>query len=879
MTEQKQQIGLTPEQARQSGELYGYNTIKRKKQKPFLRLFLSSFNDPIIKILLVALLINVILHVRDFNPYETLGIAAAVLISTLVSASSEYGSEKAYSTLLDESENVNVTVFRSGLSISLPSSQIVVGDVIVLHSGEKIRADGYLSYGRITVNQSPLNGESEEVAKTAGKKPPSPSLSDSSSLFSGSLVCGGEGYMTVTSVGENTYYGNIASELAVESTVSPLKEKLGVLAKTISKYGYISAFLVALADLINSVLIDNGFSPSLIAKTVASPGVIISLLLHALTLALTVVIVAVPEGLPMMIGVVLSRNIKKMKHDHVMVRRPVGIETSGGISILFTDKTGTLTEGKMSVRGIITGDGSYSEGKLPEALIPHYAASCLLDTACIETDKGVQGSSSTDTALFLHAKIYNGYVKKSKVISKTPFSSDKKYSSVTVRNNSVVVRNNSIAVQGESGDTTYYKGSPELLIAKCSHYLTADGKKAALDKSKVLSSLAALSKQSYRAVAITYSQNGNHVFVGAVILSDGVRKQARHAVSKLQNAGVEVVMITGDSEFTARSVAEKVGIIKGERCEVITGQQLAHLSDSEVKGILPHIAVIARAYPSDKSRMVRICKSEGYVVGMTGDGINDSPALRTADVGFAVGSGCDVAKEAGDIVITDDDISSIAKAVLYGRTVYKSIKKFLLFQLTMNFCAVGISLIAPLIGCETPVTVIQMLWINIIMDTLAALAFAAEEPRDEYMHQPPVNRSENVLNGKMKRRIAFTGMLSTSIMIWFLKSEFVKNFFGFYHNSLPFYCGFFGLFVFTGIFNCFNARTHRLNIFSHLSHNKSFCFIMSAVFGVQLLLMYYGGIPFRCTPLSPYELLFVLLLSLLVIPADLLRKLFDRGEM
>lgn len=872
MTEQKQQIGLTAEQARKSGEQYGYNIIKRKKQKPFLRLFLSSFNDPIIKILLVALLINVILHIRDFNPYETLGIAVAVLISTLVSASSEYGSEKAYSTLLDESENVNVTVFRSGSPTSLPSSQIVVGDVIVVHSGEKLRADGYLSHGQITVNQSPLNGESEEVTKTAEKKPSSPSLSDSSSLFSGSLVCCGEGYMTVTSVGENTYYGNIASELAAESTVSPLKEKLGVLAKAISKYGYISAFLVAAADLINSVLIDNGFSPSLIAKTITSPGVMISLLLHALTLALTVVIVAVPEGLPMMIGVVLSRNIKKMKRDHVMVRRPVGIETSGGISILFTDKTGTLTEGKMSVRGIMTGDGSYSEGKVPVSLIPHYAASCLLDTACIETDKGVQGSSSTDMALFSHAKIYSGYVKKVRVVSKTPFSSDKKYSSVTVRSESVVVRST-------GSDTVYYKGSPELLIAKCSHYLTADGKKAALDKSKALSSIAALSKQAYRAVAITYFQNGKHVFVGAVLLSDGVRKQARHAVSKLQNAGVEVVMITGDGEFTARAVAEKVGIIKGERCEVITGQQLSRLSDSEVKSILPHIAVIARAYPSDKSRIVRICKSEGYVVGMTGDGINDSPALRSADVGFAVGSGCDVAKEAGDIVITDDDISSIAKAVLYGRTVYKSIKKFLLFQLTMNFCAVGISLIAPLIGCETPVTVIQMLWINIIMDTLAALAFAAEEPREEYMNQPPVNRSENVLNGKMKRRIAFTGMLSTSIMIWFLKSEFVKDFFGFYQNSLPFYCGFFGLFVFTGIFNCFNARTHRLNIFSHLSHNKSFCVIMSAVFGVQLLLMYYGGIPFRCTPLSPYELLFVLLLSLLVIPADLLRKLFDRGEM
>lgn len=864
MTEQKHIVGLSSAEARKSGEKYGKNIINRRASRSFLKLFISSFNDPIIKILLAALAINVLIHIKNPDPIEVFGIVSAVLISTLVSASSEYGSEKAYATLMSDSQRASVTVYRDGVPVVIPSGEIVVGDVVLLRAGEKLRADGYLSSGRITVDQSPLNGESEEVEKTAAKRPRAMQLNDTCSLFCGSLVCSGEGLMTVSEVGEKTYYGSIASELAEGGEESPLKKKLSVLAETISRYGYISALLVACADLFNSLVIDNGFDRAAILHTLSTLPTLLSCVFHALTLALTVVIVAVPEGLPMMIGVVLRQNIAKMKRDSVMVRTPVGIETCGGIDILFTDKTGTLTEGIMSVRGMITGDGRYREGTLPVPLIRHLAASCLLDTSCVEGKDGISGATPTDRALYSYFRIYKKDVARYEVIDREPFSSEKKYSSATML---------------EGGEKyIYIKGSPDTVIPQCTDAFDNMGKRVPLDKQMLLSSLGQGANASMRAVAICVKQGGKTTLVGVAMLWDGVRTQARSAVAQLQGAGIDVIMITGDGESTARNVAERVGIINKQRNIVISGNRLSEMNDDEVKHLLPHLSVIYRAYPSDKSRMVRICKSEGRVAAMTGDGINDSPALRCADVGFAMGSGCDVAKEAGDIVIADDNIASIARAVLYGRTIYRSIKKFLHFQLTMNFCAVGISLIAPLIGCDTPVTVVQMLWINIIMDTLAALAFAAEAPRAEYMKDRPIGRDENVLSGAMKRRIAFTGIISTSVMIWFLRAEVVKSFFGFYSDPLPFYCGFFGLFVFTGIFNCFNARTHRLNILSHLSENRSFCVIMAAVFAFQLFLMYCGGSTFRCTPLTPDELLFVLLLSSLVIPADLLRKLFDRGE-
>ncbi len=852
MVKDNVKLGLSSEEAEQSAVTHGKNVLPSKNSKSFFMRFLGAFNDPIIKILLASLLINVILHMGKLDPWETLGICTAVLISTLISATSEYSSEKAYTALVSELENTSVTVYRDGVTVSLPPAELVVGDAVLLRPGEKIRADGHLLSGQVRVNQSALNGEGEEAEKSVGRRSAVPELSDKVSLFSGSLVCGGDGIMQVDAVGANTFYGKLAGELSYDQGESPLKEKLRSLAKTVSRYGYISAFLVLLADLFNSLILD---------KCIYDPASVPACILHAITIALTVVIVAVPEGLPMMIGVVLSRNIRKMRADNVMVRTPVGIETAGGINILFTDKTGTLTEGKMSVSSITDITGR-SQRTPPEYIIPHYAISCLLDTSCTESADGITGATSTDVAMYSDCVKYRKYILDTDTLSHTPFSSEKKYSSVTVM------------CRGKK--RTYIKGAADILLSSCTHALQPDGKISPINKKSVSDIIHGLGERSYRNLIISYTENGMNVYICTVSLCDGIRPEAQRSVSSLQSAGIDVVMITGDNEQTACSIARRSGIINRKKDLSITGKELSSMSDEEIKKILPRLAVICRAYPSDKSRMVKICKESGLVVGMTGDGINDSPALKCADVGFAMGSGCDVAKESGDVVIRDDNISSIAKTVLYGRTIFKSIRKFLLFQLTMNFCAVAISMLAPLIGCETPVTVIQMLWINIIMDTLAALAFAGEAPREEYMSEPPITRGEKVLSGKMKSQIAFTGIFCTGIMLWFLTSGRVKEFFGFYHGQTPFYCGFFGLFVFLGIFNCFNTRTHRINLFCRLSKNKSFCIIIASVFTVQLFLMYFGGTVFRCTPLTLHELLFVLLLSALVIPMDILRKILSR---
>ncbi len=853
--------GLSSEEVRISAEKYGKNTVTKHKRHSFIKQFIYSFNDPIIKILLFALFLNAIFWLRDFNPYEAVGILSAILISTLISAASEYGSEGAFLSLLEESEKSTCTVMRNGTLCTISSSELVCGDLVMLISGEKIYADGVIINGRINVNQAALNGESREVVKLPCKDDKLGDISSQNTLLAGAVICEGEGVMRVMQIGDRTYYGKIAGELQVKSAESPLKEKLGKLAKTISKLGFLSAFFVAFADLFNTVVIDNAYNRELIASFISTPSLLFGALLHALTLALTVIIVSVPEGLPMMIGVVLSANIKKMKDDNVLVRKPVGIETAGCMNILFTDKTGTLTYGHPNVTEVILSNGntlSLSQFKNTDAYIS-FSECAGLNTSCKTNGNEIIGGNSTDRALFTSAdlKCADGI----SLIKQTEFTSERKFSSCLAK---------------KDGKKRFYiKGAYEVLISKCKNGIDKNGNIIPVDTS-FLKNIKEKANMACRVVLLAYSDSDENslTLICAAVMKDGLRTEAKGAVTRLHSAGVDVVMITGDSPETAKAVAVQAGIITSKRRRIVTGAEMANLTDNELRQILPDVAVVARAYPEDKSRLVRICMEDGLVTGMTGDGINDSPALKRADVGFAPGSASDVAKQASDIIILDDNIASITKAVTYGRTIFRSIKKFLIFQLTMNFCAVAISLFAPLIGCETPVTVLQMLWINIIMDTLAGLAFAGEQAREEYMKVPPSGRGDAVLTKPMMYNIVYCGTVCVGLMLWYLTSDFVASFFG--GNTQEFYCGFFGLFVFSGIFNCFNTRTHRLNLFSHLKENRFFTPIILLVIAVQLGLMYFGGSIFRCAPLSLYELAFVLLLSSLIIPLDLIRKLITK---
>ncbi len=820
---------------------YGANSFTEKPRKTFFKQYLSAFGDPIIKILLIALALNIIIAFKNANIYEPLGIAVAVFLATFVSTLSEYGSESAFYELSRKSGAQECRAVRNGKLIVLPVCDITVGDSIILSAGERVPADGIVVQGRVLVNQSALNGESKEAQKEPSKLTDKWDLDDRAQLFCGSVITSGECIMAIGRTGDNTFYGSIASELQSDKEKSPLTERLRRLAKVLSIIGYCASGLVLFADLFNSIFIDNGFNKTFIINELMSPSAMISNLLHAITLAITVVVVAIPEGLPMMITVVLSSNMHRLKRDNVLVRKLVGIETGGSLNILFCDKTGTVTTGKLSVTGFYDTNGNYYK-KIPADFKTDILRSLVLNNESTMIGNTATGGNATDRALLEYA--YDRNCKKETVSKKIPFDSTRKYSAVLCRG------------------TWYIKGAPEVVFSKCS-----------IVSKEIYAKFEQLTTTGARVIALAKGTDGvRYTLLGIVIISDKIRRDARQAVKTVRGAGISVCMVTGDNLDTACAIAENSGILDRNGI-TLTSEQLSRMSDNELCNILTKLQVVARALPSDKSRLVRIAKSMGLVCGMTGDGINDAPALRQADVGFAMGSGTEVAKEAGDIVILDDSFSSIAKSILYGRTIFKSIRKFIVFQLTLNLCAVGISVIGPFIGSDTPVTVMQMLWINIIMDTLAGLAFAGEAPLKSYMNEAPKKRSEPVLNGAMVLQIMSMGLYSLFLCIMFLSTRYFKVHFGYYSGTTEFMTAFFALFIFCAVFEGVLARSVRTNIFAGLLKNKSFIGIFLLITAVQIWLIYNGGVMFRTTPIPISRLVASICLAATVIPFNVICKL------
>ena len=862
--------GLTSEEARASRERYGSNKLTQRKRKSFFARLLSNLSDPIIKILLGALAVNLVFMLGSFDPIETFGIVAAILISTFVSTASEYGSEKAFEKLQNEGTAEYFRAVREGAVKEIHINDIVVGDTVFLSAGEKIPADGIIISGELGVDESAITGESTEVKKCA--------LSDENKIFRGSAVCTGQAVMKVSAVGDSTLYGSAAGELSSETRESPLKIRLAHLAKQISRIGYVAAVAVSVAYFFNDIFIDSGFDKGIILSKLSDFSYVYSALMHCLTLAVTVVVVSVPEGLPMMITVVLSSNMKRMMKDNILVRKLVGIETAGSMNILFCDKTGTLTTGKQSVCEIISGDNAAfkSERSLIQcagAVYDMLALDAAYNTESVMSGRRAVGGNATDKAFrsFFRSPINNfGFVPTGKVA----FTSDKKYSAV------------SFSSRNDKDKLCLVRGAPELILPGVDTILLPSGERMkSFDKNKINAKMREMTSQAIRVLAVATCEKlpekdlsqEKFTLVALVGIRDSVRREARAAVEEIHTAGVQVVMLTGDNRDTAAAVARECGIIgKFSDSLVLTGEELSKMSDDEISENLPKIAVIARALPGDKSRLVKIAQEKELVVGMTGDGVNDAPALKRADIGFAMGSGTDVAKEAGDIVILDNNFTSIVKAVLYGRTIFASIRKFITFQLTMNLCAVAVSLIGPFIGVDTPVTVVQMLWINIIMDTLGGLAFSGEAAVKEIMKEKPKKRSESLLSRYMIGHIIFSGTVTVSICINFLCSDRIKAFYGVSESPIKHLGAFFGLFIFLGIFNCFTARTERINLGAHINKNKMFLVIMASVAVIQTFMIYFGGSLFRTVPLSFMEMAFVTALAFLIIPADFLRKVFLR---
>ena len=854
--------GLSDKEVIEKRKKYGDNGLSRKKQDTFFKMFVETLGDPIIKILLIALSIKIIFLFKDFDFYETIGIVLAIIIASFISTISEYGSEKAFERLQEESSKIRVRVIRNSKVVLVDVSDIVLDDIVLLSSGDKVPADGVILEGTISLDESSLNGEAKEVYKSS---------STSNKVYRGTVVYDGEALIRVDAVGDKTFYGNLASEIQDKEPISPLKLRLTKLAKTISIFGYIFAGLVALGYLFSVVFIENNFDIDKIVATISNGRVMFGHILYALTLSVTLIVVSVPEGLPMMITLVLSSNMRRMLKKNVLVRKLVGIETAGSLNILFTDKTGTLTKGKLEVIGLYLPNKVFINNVMELSSYRNYydlVIPSLLynnDSVYDFDNNRVIGGNITDRAIMDFIKMKKG--DEYRVTDKVSFDSKNKYM---------------ISVVKGASNLRLIKGAPEVIINACNTYYDANGdKKIFKNKDEMFKKVDDYTKNGIRVLALAVSDDvlnlrsfRNVSFLGLVMIKDEVRKEAISGLEMVKAAGIQTVMVTGDNKNTASALAFELGLLSNDDDIILTSDELAKMSDKDVKKILPKLKVVARSLPHDKSRLVNVARDLDLVVGMTGDGVNDAPALKKADVGFAMGSGTEVAKEASNIVILDDNFMSIVNAILFGRTIFKSIRKFIIFQLSVNICAVMVSLIGPFIGIDQPVTVIQMLWINMVMDTLAGVAFAYEPPLIEYMNEKPKKKGEHIVNKYMFNQIIVMGLYTSLLCLLFLKLPSISNLFE--QNGGHLMTAFFGLFIFCSIFNSFNARTHRINIFSNIFKNKAFLIVILFIVIIQIYLIYYGGEVFRTVGLSLYEFNMMILISMTVIPVDFLRKVLLR---
>ena len=872
--------GLSDNAVSESRKIYGANVVTTQEAEGFLDKLRTNLKDPIIVILIVALAVTVFLAAMGFAPwYEGLGIAFAVVMATLIATWSEYSNENEFQRLLEEASKVKVKVFRDSTLVEILIDDLVVNDLVLLQPGDTVPADGYLLTGEIELNESALTGESETVKKTGGADEKHSEAEEKYEMSRAALVVDGEAVMKVLEVGDKTKYGVTLKELtSAETRPSPLQEKLATLGRQISRFGYVGALFIAFSFMFNHIFLEGGGWEIYFSKP--APEIIYHIV-TAIILAIIIIVVAVPEGLPMMIAVVLSMNMRKLLKAKVLVRKLLGIETSGSLTILFTDKTGTLTQGKLTVSELLLGNAEHLQSykEIPEnlretvsfALRNNTPAS--IDTGDPENPK-IVGANPTGQALlrFLGADLAKQDDVKVKV--NIPFNSSYKFSATQVEG---------------SQNLTMVKGAAEIVLAGCTHYLDVDGNKVELDSEKLKEEMLGLSKRAMRLIGLAVSNQdlgeenvlpSDLTLVGIFGLRDEMRKESKTAVETVRRAGIQVVMITGDAKDTAQAIAREVGILEKEQALVLTSKELGEISDEELIKILPDMRVVARALPADKNRLVKLAKSMNWVVGMTGDGVNDAPAVKNADVGFSMGDGTDMTKESSDIVILDNNFISLTNAVRYGRTLLKSIRKFLIFQLTVNVAAILVAFLGPFFGIDLPLTMTQLLWVNIVMDTLAAFAFSGEAALKRYMNEKPIPKDESLISGDMWSAILIDGIFMASISIYFLTSDFVAGLFVCDALRCPdpelnlvLLTGFFGFFVFMNNFNKFNARTEGLNLFEHITENRNFLVVVILIFFLQTSFTYFGGEVLRTVGLTLEEWFYVLAFAITIIPLDLTRKL------
>lgn len=831
------QTGLSDKQAKENIEKFGTNSLTKKKADSLLKRIWDTSTEPMLLMLiaagLIALAVNII---RSFTGgkadyLECVGVFAAIALSVVISVVMEGRSAKAFDALSKINSNVIVKAVREGKTVKLNKDEIAVGDILILSAGDKIPADCRLVESTsLRVDESALTGESFPVKKDSELEitdEKTPLAERANMIYSGTFITEGHCKAIVSSVGDSTEFGKIASELTgADKSSTPLQEKLARLGKTITIMGVCAAAIVFVAQLISFA----------VTKSLSFDSI-----MEAFITSIVLIVAAVPEGLPTIVAVSLSINIIKLSKQNALVKKMIASETIGCISVICSDKTGTLTENKMTVKSFYDTAWHKEANELSSEYLTHNI--CLNTTADIG-DKGEFIGNPTECAMlnFFNAsskKTYKEERADHEILSAFPFSSELKHMT-TISN-----------VDGKI--ISYVKGSPECVLKMCS---ISDKRKDEIEEAIV-----SAEKKAMRVIAFAhkeldsmrdYSEENEHnklesemVFDGVAAIADPIRADVYDAVKSCQSAGVGVKILTGDNIVTASAIADELRLLDNGGIAV-EAKEVEEMSDDELSSKLDKISVIARSTPTVKMRVVKLLKAKGEVVAVTGDGINDAPALKNADVGIAMGiSGTEVSKEASDIVLVDDSFTTIVKAVEWGRNIYENFKRFISFQLTVNIASVICVFVSVLLGLDAPFTALQLLWINIIMDGPPALTLGLEPNYSDLMSRKPTNRSENIISKEMFIKIFSTGIYMSTVFL----CQYRFNFLAAGQNEMR--TVLFTLFVLFQLFNAFNCRElHSQTIFKHLFKNKLMLGVVSCTFVLQILIIQFAGAFFGTVPLA-----------------------------
>ena len=832
--------GLTSEQVEASRRQHGRNLLTPPKRPSIWRLYAEKYKDPIIRILLIAALFSLGIGIYENEYVETIGILVAVFLATTIGFYFEYDAQKKFDILNALGQEELVTVIRDSQAMQVPRSELVVGDVVILEQGVEIPADGLLLEAiNLQVNESSLTGEPICHKTTDEAHFDREATYPSNRVLRSSMVVDGHGCMKVDAVGDETEIGHVARHATTFTDIeTPLNQQLNRLSKLINKVAFTISLLVFVAGTSHGLYV---YFQELMPGQPIDWAIIAATLLKWFMVTVTLIVMAVPEGLPMAVTLSLALNMRRMLRTNNLVRKLHACETMGAVTVICTDKTGTLTQNRMEVADI------QSDHHFEEQLAENMAVN---STALLEEGSEGQGiGNPTECALLLHlrknGKNYSEYREKAPLTSQLTFSTERKYMATLVTS-SVNQRR-----------MLYVKGAPEVILELCQISTDQQQQIEAILKEYQAGAMRTLAF-AHREIGenegtdcLALAQQGRLTLEGICAIMDPVRPEVPSAVKNCHDAGIHVKMVTGDNAGTAIEIAKRIGLwTESDREEqVITGAAFAALSDEEALNRIASIKVMSRARPMDKQRFVKLLQEKGAVVAVTGDGTNDVPALNRAQVGLSMGSGTSIAKEASDITLIDDSFRSIATAVMWGRSLYKNIQRFLAFQLTISLTALAISMVGSFLDTDIPLTVTQILWINLIVATFASLALSTIPPSADVMKEQPRKSSDFILSRFVKKSVGITAGIFFAVLLGIL---FYFNRWGNNTISLHDLTVFFTFFVMLQFWNLMNARvlgSHQ-SAFSQLLNCKGLLFVMSMILIGQILIVEFGGKVFRTEPLD-----------------------------